>query len=178
MSAVNILSSKPQTFSSKIFRPWDESAPEIIEDKIRVEEVKKEVIDNSANSLSISNDPYLMHPFANGYYGAKPGVLPGVINPILSTDIYGLSPTKCVDLLQPSAVQFADPCGFNYMEVERILLEEARAKALSSRKQRPKKFKCPHCNAAFSNNGQCKAHIRIHTGTNCSILLNFQFHLL
>ncbi|XP_065351722.1 Krueppel-like factor 16 [Cloeon dipterum] len=35
---------------------------------------------------------------------------------------------------------------------------------LRARKQRPKKYRCPHCNVAFSNNGQLRGHIRIHTG--------------
>ena len=34
----------------------------------------------------------------------------------------------------------------------------------SSKKQRPKRFQCPHCQVSFSNNGQLKGHIRIHTG--------------
>lgn len=49
-------------------------------------------------------------------------------------------------------------------EYARVLAEEAQVKALTARKQRPKKFKCPHCDVAFSNNGQLKGHIRIHTG--------------
>uniref|UniRef100_A0A182PHV8 C2H2-type domain-containing protein n=1 Tax=Anopheles epiroticus TaxID=199890 RepID=A0A182PHV8_9DIPT len=61
-----------------------------------------------------------------------------------------------------------DPLGFTYDQMEqeymRVLSEDAKAKLLASRKQRPKKFKCPHCNVAFSNNGQLKGHIRIHTG--------------
>lgn len=32
------------------------------------------------------------------------------------------------------------------------------------KKQRPKRFPCPHCQVAFSNNGQLKGHVRIHTG--------------
>ncbi|KAI1303065.1 Transcription factor Sp5 [Halotydeus destructor] len=32
------------------------------------------------------------------------------------------------------------------------------------RRQRPKRFRCPHCHIAFSNNGQLKGHIRTHTG--------------
>lgn len=32
------------------------------------------------------------------------------------------------------------------------------------KRQRPKRFHCPHCQVAFSNNGQLKGHIRIHTG--------------
>ncbi|XP_004533576.1 early growth response protein 1 [Ceratitis capitata] len=49
-------------------------------------------------------------------------------------------------------------------EFARIMTEDARLKAMNARKQRPKKFKCPHCDIAFSNNGQLKGHIRIHTG--------------
>ena len=33
-----------------------------------------------------------------------------------------------------------------------------------SKKQRPKRFRCPHCQVAFSNNGQLKGHVRSHTG--------------
>lgn len=50
-------------------------------------------------------------------------------------------------------------------EYARVLAEEAQVKMMTARKQRPKKFKCPHCEVAFSNNGQLKGHIRIHTGT-------------
>lgn len=49
-------------------------------------------------------------------------------------------------------------------EYARVIAEEAQVKAMTARKQRPKKFKCPHCEVAFSNNGQLKGHIRIHTG--------------
>lgn len=49
-------------------------------------------------------------------------------------------------------------------EYARILAEEAQAKLMSARKQRPKKFKCTYCEVAFSNNGQLKGHVRIHTG--------------
>lgn len=50
------------------------------------------------------------------------------------------------------------------LEYARILQQENEAKLLNARKQRPKKYKCPHCNVGFSNNGQLKGHIRIHTG--------------
>ena len=32
------------------------------------------------------------------------------------------------------------------------------------KKKRPKRFQCPHCQVSFSNNGQLRGHIRIHTG--------------
>lgn len=49
------------------------------------------------------------------------------------------------------------------LEYARILHQENEAK-LNAKKQRPKKYKCPHCHVGFSNNGQLKGHIRIHTG--------------
>ena len=66
-----------------------------------------------------------------------------------------------------SAAAYAlNPYGFGIMEQEyaRVMAEDAHLKAVNARKQRPKKFKCPHCDVAFSNNGQLKGHIRIHTG--------------
>ncbi|CAG0884502.1 unnamed protein product [Cyprideis torosa] len=44
------------------------------------------------------------------------------------------------------------------------LLSNADIQRIQAKRQRPKKFICPDCNAAFSNNGQLKGHIRIHTG--------------
>lgn len=44
------------------------------------------------------------------------------------------------------------------------MLERQEAVAKQIRKLRPKKFRCEHCDVAFSNNGQLKGHIRIHTG--------------
>ncbi|XP_043519926.1 early growth response protein 1-like [Frieseomelitta varia] len=46
--------------------------------------------------------------------------------------------------------------------VEMLHRQDAVAKQL--KKQRPKKFRCEHCDVAFSNNGQLKGHVRIHTG--------------
>ncbi|XP_018335520.1 Krueppel-like factor 9 [Agrilus planipennis] len=54
--------------------------------------------------------------------------------------------------------------GYSFDEYARVLSQEHQAKLLNSRKQRPKKYKCPHCDVGFSNNGQLKGHIRIHTG--------------
>lgn len=54
--------------------------------------------------------------------------------------------------------------GYAIEEYARILTQEHQSKMLNARKQRPKKYKCPHCNVGFSNNGQLKGHIRIHTG--------------
>ncbi|XP_066145520.1 zinc finger protein 436-like [Euwallacea fornicatus] len=54
--------------------------------------------------------------------------------------------------------------GYAFEEYARVLNQEQQAKLLAAKKQRPKKYKCPHCDVGFSNNGQLKGHIRIHTG--------------
>lgn len=46
--------------------------------------------------------------------------------------------------------------------VEMLHRQDAAAKQM--KKQRPKRFRCEHCDVAFSNNGQLKGHVRIHTG--------------
>ena len=46
--------------------------------------------------------------------------------------------------------------------VEMIHRQDVAAKQM--KKLRPKKFRCEYCDVAFSNNGQLKGHIRIHTG--------------
>lgn len=52
-----------------------------------------------------------------------------------------------------------------YVEAANIVSQQDRA-TKQIKKLRPKKFKCEYCNVAFSNNGQLKGHVRIHTG-NC-----------
>uniref|UniRef100_A0AAR5PJ47 C2H2-type domain-containing protein n=1 Tax=Dendroctonus ponderosae TaxID=77166 RepID=A0AAR5PJ47_DENPD len=53
--------------------------------------------------------------------------------------------------------------GYALEEYARVLSQEQQTKLLASKKQRPKKYKCPHCDVGFSNNGQLKGHVRIHT---------------
>lgn len=51
--------------------------------------------------------------------------------------------------------------------VHRLSHQDAVAKQI--KKLRPKKFRCHYCNVAFSNNGQLKGHLRIHTGNSLSV---------
>lgn len=103
---------------------------------------------------------------AKNIYDSFMPTLPMEYAPELS--FYNASPAKCGEMIPiPFNVGVGmDPYGIGIMEQEyaRIMAEEARTKAMNARKQRPKKFKCPHCDVAFSNNGQLKGHIRIHTG--------------
>ncbi|GAB6029721.1 hypothetical protein CHUAL_005442 [Chamberlinius hualienensis] len=45
-----------------------------------------------------------------------------------------------------------------------LITSELQSDSNRTKKQRPKRFQCPHCHVAFSNNGQLKGHVRIHTG--------------
>lgn len=87
----------------------------------------------------------------------------------LAAPFYPANPYN--DFLIGNAASHANPfigmdpfLGTMEQEYARVLAEEAQMKMMTARKQRPKKFKCPHCDVAFSNNGQLKGHVRIHTG--------------
>lgn len=82
-------------------------------------------------------------------------------------------PTSYADLFLPNMAGLPSMPSMPYMGIDplmleqgfaRVLAEEAQVKSATSKKQRPKKFKCTYCDVAFSNNGQLKGHIRIHTG--------------
>lgn len=85
-----------------------------------------------------------------------------------SSILYPGMPTPPTEVDYLPFMNMVDPITRGLMEQEyvRVMTEEAQNKMINMRKQRPKKFKCPHCDVAFSNNGQLKGHIRIHTG-NC-----------
>lgn len=145
------VSSPPQTYSRTIFRPWDSES---------------EKIDNDNMPTSANNDRKFQVPIMTKEESLalqsmmnNPALMGGMIPEYLY-----MPPTPPADFLPIGAF---DPYAMNLMEQEyaRVMAEEARSKMLSSKKQRPKKFKCPHCDVAkFSNNGQLKSHIRTHTG--------------
>lgn len=124
------------TPSKSIFRPWDvKSEEESSSSPIKV---------NSRMSESIAMFNASIHPLMLSDFGYLPP------HP---SDFYPMMPYD------------AFPNAMLEQEYARVLAEEAKSKMLNSRKERPKKFKCPHCEVArFSNNGQLKSHIRTHTG--------------
>lgn len=123
------------TFNFTVNNPTDKQKPKSKERK----HIKKSTTTNDYPSYC---DPYPAYP--------------DLIHLNLAQSL-GLNPSD--PLFMESVAQ-----GYAMEEYARIISQEQQTKLLNGRKQRPKKYKCPHCDVGFSNNGQLKGHIRIHTG--------------
>lgn len=191
---------------AKIFRPWDsakncdqdstistttveensakkEQEPEVKEccdDKKGLSESPKKAF-QKVISKKLPKDPKILSP-------SQPPKIPEIAYsdyPLFGADGLPLHPELLqTNLSQSLGLANADPLllesfahGYALEEYARVLNQEHHAKLLNSRKQRPKKYKCPHCDVGFSNNGQLKGHIRIHTGTFQFTTLLHNFHL-
>nr|XP_003708570.2 PREDICTED: zinc finger protein 233 [Megachile rotundata] len=88
--------------------------------------------------------------------------------PNVSLHQYGLASGSSSSNPHPASLMYNFPAMLGMyasrmdQAVERVHLQDAAAKQM--KKLRPKKFRCELCDVAFSNNGQLKGHIRIHTG--------------
>ncbi|XP_014469487.1 PREDICTED: Krueppel-like factor 16 [Dinoponera quadriceps] len=101
-------------------------------------------------SVASSMGPGFLHTFPSLYPVVHLGVHAGVYCGVQPGSIYSsiLAP-RLYDRSVEEAVQM-------------VHRQDAAAKQM--KKMRPKKFRCQHCNMAFSNNGQLTGHVRIHTG--------------
>lgn len=88
------------------------------------------------SSVANSMIPELYYAF-NDFHPGMHSVQPG----ILPSDFYNRSVEEAVQMVHRQDVV-----------------------AKQMKKMRPKKFRCQYCDVAFSNNGQLKGHVRIHTG--------------
>lgn len=145
------LSQPPQTYSRTIFRPWDTSVSRLSHDtSVKME--KSNQPQSASNSIKKEKEEI------------KSQNIQSMLFPMMPADYLYMPPTPPADFLPMTPF---DAYSMSIMEQEyaRVMAEEARTKMMSTKKQRPKKFKCPHCDVArFSNNGQLKSHIRTHTG--------------
>lgn len=160
----------PQTYS-RLFRPWDIKSSQNIEDNTNVKvensinsttyqvdsEQNKQTEKSSDSSIKLNESAVLFDPEHPNIFHSYTEEIPIDPSGFVSLPNYINADMPFVGF---------DPFTASAMEQEyaRVLAEEAHAKMLTARKQRPKKFKCPHCDVAFSNNGQLKGHVRIHTG--------------
>ncbi|XP_029172348.1 zinc finger protein 160-like [Nylanderia fulva] len=94
-----------------------------------------------ANSAGPSSIPELYYAFPDFHSGIHPGIHSAVQPGILPSEFYHRSVEEAMQLVHRQDVV-----------------------AKQMKKMRPKKFRCQYCDVAFSNNGQLKGHIRIHTG--------------
>lgn len=147
------VSQPPQTYSRTIFRPWDTS--------VKME--KSNHLEKLPQSASTSKN--ILKSLRKEEEEAMTQAMQSMLMPMMApSDYMYMPPTPPADFL-PIAPFDAYSMSIMEQEYARVMAEEARAKMMSTKKQRPKKFKCPHCDVArFSNNGQLKSHIRTHTG--------------
>lgn len=111
----------------------------------------------------------LTHPIVSTHL---PSAALSTVSTFQSSSLPGAIPHTPVplmpDMMAPMSSTASMPDCFS--ELTRVELETLGLMCSSdyvrmkARKQRPKKYRCPHCQVAFSNNGQLKGHIRIHTG--------------
>lgn len=172
----SIATSPPQTYS-RLFRPWDgksqcvkSESSDDLDMSERMQELEQSVAHDqfyasaarAAAAAAMAMDPsvFAANMSMDLNSPALAGAYPSVMYP-------GGSSAAEMDYLP--FMNMVDPITRGLMEQEyvRVMTEEAQNKLINMRKQRPKKFKCPHCDVAFSNNGQLKGHIRIHTGNYC-----------
>lgn len=96
---------------------------------------------DTAGPSSAAVIPELYYAFNDFHSGIHPGMHSVVQPGILPSDFYNRSMEEAVQMVHR---------------------QDAVAKQM--KKMRPKKFRCQYCDVAFSNNGQLKGHVRIHTG--------------
>ena len=129
------------TETQEIFRPWDnkDSGPED----------NKQIIVKQVGT----NNP-LLRPKLEPEASLRPLLRPKVEPP------EPVSPFSIAmrGVLPPLPL----PLGPHLMQLQQLQLAVA---SVTDKKSRPKKYKCDRCEACFSNNGQLRGHLRIHTGT-------------
>lgn len=155
--------------NNKLFRPWDNSSVvcDSSQDCTISTTTSEENNSNKSNSVNSEKVTKNKEEPKKGFRPIKSELkLPqspqemypaDYFHPSYSTSMVGLPNSD--PILMETLSQ-----GIALEEYMRVLSQEQHEKMLASKKQRPKKYKCPHCDVGFSNNGQLKGHIRIHTG--------------
>ncbi|XP_057670462.1 zinc finger protein 112-like [Diorhabda carinulata] len=144
----------------KIFRPWDcaDDLRNVSQDNTvstTTLEIKTSKKVSKENKISFRPLPEQQQTLTDYPVEIYPTVYPDFIqSPLVHPAGLSTDPLIMEALSQGIALE----------EYMRVLSQEHHEKLLAAKKQRPKKYKCPHCDVGFSNNGQLKGHIRIHTG--------------
>ena len=167
--------------SDMLFRPWDSSS-EMKEEK-NVLTSKQSHSDRDRRDVllaSSSRERQLLNNNRSVHRRLQPGVRvksePGepVTEPVMASERAAmLDPLSLAmrGLVSPHHLGHVSDHVSHLMHVSRVRaacqLQLAVASVTGSvhdKKTRPKKYKCDECGAGFSNNGQLRGHLRIHTG--------------
>lgn len=141
------------TSSAKIFRPWASVSDEAANSSPQ-----------EARSSAFTRVPEPGHPVSefSAIYDSCWNGLPMIYDEWVNS-FNGLPLQTPENLVQN--LSYLDPAYVN-MALPEIY---AASSKMTKLKQRPKKFRCPHCKVSFSNNGQLKGHVRIHTGKSLNV---------
>lgn len=146
----------------RIFRPWDNR------DDFTGSTTKKSTFlsasRSNCGSPDLSNE--LNHEDHLSMRAADPAATSWYDGSYMSSPLFVMPPIITMPTTLNPSTLVLNSFGYSAIDQEcaRVIAEDIHLKSQSSRKQRPKKFKCSYCDVAFSNNGQLRGHIRIHTG--------------
>ncbi|KAG8184943.1 hypothetical protein JTE90_011075 [Oedothorax gibbosus] len=112
-------------------------------------------------SPSRTIQPAILNPSSSSY-----GAMPQILNTI--PDIHSIQMPSLPEMnlntlascwnIAPEEIPFPVNPAFSQ------LLDQPNMSKFRVKKQRPKRFRCKQCQTSFSNNGQLKGHLRIHSG--------------
>ena len=170
--------------SDMLFRPWDSSSEVKDEKTVLTSKLSHSdrdrrdvLLASSSRERQLLNNNRTLH---RRHHGHQPGVRvksepsEPVTEPGMVTERAAMMDPLSLamrGLVSPHTLGHVSDHVSHLMHVSRVRaacqLQLAVASVTGSvhdKKTRPKKYKCQECGAGFSNNGQLRGHLRIHTG--------------
>ena len=166
--------------SDMLFRPWD-STSEIKDEKNIIgsklthsdRERRRDMLLASSSSRErqlLNNNRDLLRRHNHNHNQVRVKSEPGVSE--VSGPVMDPLSIAMRGLVSPHHLAHVSDHVSHLMHVSRVraacqlqLAVASVTESVHDKKIRPKKYKCEQCGAGFSNNGQLRGHLRIHTGS-------------